>query len=250
MPKSFRPILTLLFPAILALSLPAHAQEIGLKDKTPHITTMGSADKEVVPDIATISLGIVTERPKAADAAGENAKASQAVVDEIKAQGIEARDIRTTSVTLSPIYDEVRDPNGRVTKRTLRAYSARNELQVRVRSIDKAGALARQLIDKGANNFNGIFFSIDKVEAQYDELRTKAMQDALRKAKIYAEAVGLKLGRVLEIQPEGGPVPMPRQQMMAAKAAMEDSSASAAIPVEPGVQRLTTQVQVTWELIQ
>jgi hypothetical protein len=122
-----------------------HAQQQlypSLKDSVPSITTNGVASAEVVPDIATISIGVDTERPNAADAARDNARATQAVVGEIKAQGIEAKDI----ITLSPVYDESTDANGRIIKRTLRGYSAHNSLSVRIRDITKAGTLASQLM--------------------------------------------------------------------------------------------------------
>ena len=100
---------------------------LSLKNSVPSITTNGVASTEVVPDIATILLGVDTGMPNAADAVHDDARAAQAIVGEIKAQGIEEKDIRTLSVTLSPDYDEVSDANGRVTKRTLRGYIAHNE---------------------------------------------------------------------------------------------------------------------------
>src|SRR5579875_1830539 len=133
----------------------------GLKDAVPFITTTGVASAEVVPDIATILLGVDTERPKAADAARDNARAAQAIVGEIRAQGIDAKDIKTLSITLSPVYDDVTNANGRA-KRTLRGYLAHNALSVRVRDIARAGILASQLMDKGANSLDGIEF--DAVE--------------------------------------------------------------------------------------
>src|SRR5208283_5442423 len=119
-----------------------HAQQQlypSLKDSVPSITTNGVASAEVVPDIATISIGVDTERPNAADAARDNARATQAVVGEIKAQGIEAKDIKTLSIILTPVYDESTDANGRIIKRTLRGYNAHNSLDVRIRDITKAG---------------------------------------------------------------------------------------------------------------
>jgi uncharacterized protein len=243
----------LTFIAALALGIAApaaHAQQQfypSLKDSVPSITTTGVASTEVVPDIATISIGVDTERPKAADAPRENARAAQAVVGEIKAQGIEAKDIKTLSITLSPVYDETTDANGRV-KRTLRGYLASNSLSVRIRDITKAGALAGQLMDKGANSFEGIEFDFSQKEAKYDGLRGDAVRDALRKANSYVNGVGIKLGRVLEIEtqpPETAPAPMSPRVLAAAP-----REASAAIPVEPGAQTLRTEVQVTWELAQ
>lgn len=76
---------------------------------------------------------------------------------------------------------------------------------MRIRDITKAGALAGQLIDKGANSFEGIAFDFSQKEAKYDGLRGDAVRDALRKANSYVNGVGIKLGRVLEIatQPPG-----------------------------------------------
>jgi hypothetical protein len=223
------------------------AQEIPvLKDSVPSITTTGEASVEVVPNVAILSLGVETERLKATDAAAENAKATQAVVADIKAQGIDARDIKTLGVTLSPVYDETTDANGRIVKRTLRGYQARNELSVRIRQTEKAGALAQQWIAKGANDFAGIAFDYDQKEAKYDALRSEAVRDALRKATSYTAGLGIRLGRVLTIGSPGGyPRPMAASPMSARVA---KSEAAVAIPVEPGVQTLRVEVEVSWEL--
>ena len=78
-------------------------------------------------------------------------------------------------------------------------------------------------------------------------MRGDAVRDALRKANSYVNGLGLKLGRVLEIAtqaPSPFPAGMPRNMRVAAK------REAAAVPVEPGVEMLRTEVQVTWELAQ
>ncbi|MGQ0443603.1 MAG: SIMPL domain-containing protein [Beijerinckiaceae bacterium] len=247
------PLARLAFIASLPLAIPAqmnsaHAQQVlSLKDSVPTITTNGVASSEVVPDIATISLGVDTERPNAANAARDNARAAQAIISQIKAQGIETKDIKTESVTLAPVYDVVTGANGR-TKQTLRGYNAHNSLSVRVREIAKAGILAGQLMDNGANSFGGITFDYTQKEAKYDALRGDAVRDALRKANSYINGLGLKLGRVLEIAtnlPYPVPVGLPPRTLGAAQ-----RESAAAVPVEPGVETLRTEVQITWELVQ
>jgi uncharacterized protein len=247
------PLAHLAFIAALPLAIGpqlsmAHAQNfVPSKDSVPSITTNGVASTEVVPDLATISLDVETERPKAADAARDNALAAQAIAGEIKAVGIEARDIKTLSVTLSPDYDEIRDANGYVTKRTLRGYIASNSLSVRIREVAKAGVLAGQLMDKGANSFEGITFDYTQKEAKYDALRGDAVRDALRKANSYVNGLGLKLGRVLEIATQvGSQVPGVFGGNMQPAGKRE----AAAVPVEPGSEVLRTEVEVTWELAQ
>jgi len=225
----------------------AHAQQVlSLKDSMPSITTNGVASTDAVPDIATISLGVDTERPTAAAAARDNARAAQAIIGEIKAQGIETKDTKTLSVTLAPDYDEVTDANGR-TKRTLRGYIAHNSLSVRVREIEKAGTLAGQLMDKGANSFDGIEFDYSQKEEKYDTLRGDAVRDALRKANSCVNGLGIRLGRILEIATQ---LPEPVAAGFGGMLPRGAPRAAAAIPVEPGVETLRTEVQVTWELAQ
>jgi uncharacterized protein YggE len=226
---------------------PARSQQlVPLKDSVPTITTNGVATTEVIPDIATITLGVETERPSAADAARDNAQAAQAIVGEIRAQGIEAKDIKTVSVTLAPVYDEVRDANGNISKRTLRGYLAHNLLSVRIRNIEKISLLTSQLMAKGANSMEGIEFDHTQKETKYDALRVEAVRDALRKATSYVTGLGIKLGRVLEIATHW-PTPIPAGASLRVTARPE---AASAIPIEPGVETLRTEVQVTWELAQ
>lgn len=237
------------FAAVAASSATrVDAQEFPtLKDALPSITTTGEARVDVVPNIAIIALGVETERPNAADAASENAKATQAVVNDVKAQGIDPRDIRTLGLTLMPVYDETTDPNGRVAKKTLRGYQARNDLRIKIRQIEKAGALAQQWIQKGANSFGGVEFDYDQKDAKYDALRGDAVRDALRKATSFTNGLGIRLGRVIEIAaPGGSPRPFAEAPMMA-RAARSDA---VAIPLDPGVQTLRVEVQVSWELAQ
>jgi uncharacterized protein len=230
--------------AFLTFAPSAAAAQAALKDAVPHITVVGHASTEVVPDIAILSLTVVTEKPTAEEAAAENARTAQALVAEIKAQGIDARDVQTQSITLSPVYDETSDGQSQL---KLRGYSARDSLEVRVRALGKAGAIARQLIDKGANEFEGISFKYEHEDEAYDKLRDAAVRDALRRAKDYLPAVGVKLGRVLEISPiEGGFEP--RANMALAAAPLRSSEVT--IPVETGTLTLETDVQVTWELQQ
>ena len=228
---------------LAAALLPLHAQ--AQEPKPGHIKLSTSASAEVAPDVALIQLGVVTEKKVASDAASENAKAAKAVIEQIKSLGIEPRDIRTLSVTVMPAYDEEKDATGRI-KRTLRAYSARNILEIRVRQVDKAGRIVSQLIDKGANVLGGVHFGVSDADERLDQLRVRALQEAARKARLYVEAMGVKLGRIVEIEPE---IQYPDESAAASMPARRFSDAPpVAIPVEPGMRTLSVRVTVTWVL--
>ncbi len=76
-------------------------------------------------------------------------------------------------------------------------------LQVRIRDVDKAGAIASRVVVEGsANTYNGLSFSVSDQDAREDDLRGKAVGDAMRKAALYAHGASMKLGRVLAIETE------------------------------------------------
>jgi uncharacterized protein YggE len=219
-----------------------------LLDMTPSISVAASATEEVVPDRATLLLGVVSNKPTASEAAAENAKASEAVIAEIKRQGISSRDIKTTALTVGPLFDEEKDANGRVVKRTQKGFRARNDLEVRTQATG-AGKLASRLIDAGASELRSITFSLSDAETHIDALRAGAMKDALHRARIYAEAIGLRLGKVLLIKPT--PDPEGQADMPSRRAPAGVSEAMGyMMPIEPGVQKLNVTVEVIWELAQ
>jgi uncharacterized protein YggE len=234
---------------VIMLSPAAHAQDDDsggtALDDIPHITITGEASTEEVPDIAEISLGVSTEKPRAVDAANETARIAHDLVEAAKAQGVESRDIRTQSVTLVQTFDNVNDANGHYIGRKPRGFSASNVIVLRVRALDKAGALAQSLIDKGATQLNGISFSVEHPERVMDTLLASAVRNAKRQAEIAAGAAGVKLGRVLLIErPEaktGGPLVRTAAPHLAMTGA-----AAASMPVEAGTQTLRTEMAVTW----
>lgn len=239
-----RPIFALSLALGLGAGFAQPAAAEPLKDSVPSVSVVGEATEEVAPDQATLHFGVVTERPTAAEAASENARAAATILDELKALGVVDADVRTQGVSLSPVTREERDPKGRAVA-AKQQYVARNDLGVRVRDIARAGDIAGRLMDKGVNSFQGVDYDYSEPEAKMDELRAKAVKDAERRARVYAEAAGLRLSRVLEIRPadEGAPFPRP-YAMKAAAAPMADG----APPMRPGVQRISARVSIVWAL--
>ena len=194
-----------IFAACVALAIscaPAFAQDADQKSPLPHITASGRAFVEVKPDIATLSLGVVSEKSAAAEATAENAQATAASIAVLKSLGVDPKDIKTTSLTLAPVIAEERDPKtNALTKRHVTSYRASSFLQARIRDVDKAGAIASRVVVEGsANSYNGLSFSVSDQDAREDDLRGKAVGDAMRKAALYAQGASMKLGRVLAIE--------------------------------------------------
>ena len=98
----------------------------------------------------------------------QNATRQQAVIDALKAEGIEARDIQTSGLNLSPrmVFAEGQPPK-------LSGYTAQNMVTVRVRDLARLGPVLDKLVETGANEINGIGFAREDMEAARDEARAR-----------------------------------------------------------------------------
>lgn len=217
-----------------ALALPLAAPS--LADGAGLITIIGEASVPATPDMATISLGVTTEGLTAAEAMAANSKALAAVIERLTGAGIAEHDLQTSNLSLSPNwvgYDSGQTP-------TISNYMAMNMLNVRVRDLASLGSVLDASIADGANTLNGITFELSAPRPVQDEARKAAVADAAAKAGLYAEAAGVKLGKVMSISEQqnyNGPMPV----FMEAKAASP-------VPVATGQIALQSSVTVTYAI--
>lgn len=230
------------FAAALAILALAAASSPSLADTQSRalLTVTGQGEAHAAPDMATITVGAVSEADTAADALTQNSTQVSAAIDALKAAGVEARDIQTNGFSVSPRYVNERDAN---TGPRIDGYRVSNSVVVRVRALDNVGSLLDTLVKAGANDIGGISFGITETGALKDTARTAAVADALHKAEIYAKAAGVRLGEIRAIDETGGPNPMPQPMMR-----MQAMEASAA-PIEAGEQTLSASVRVVYEIL-
>ncbi len=205
---------------------------------TRSVTVSASATVTAKPDAANIQSGIQTEANTAAKALEANTKAMSNLIDGLKSMGIEPRDIQTSQFSVNPRYNHHRD--GRPPDIT--GYQVTNEVSVLIRDTKQIGDILDKMIGLGANQMRGLNFIVTQAETLTDEARAKAVENARRRAELFAKAAGAEVGKVLEIREGGssGPGPRPMYEASARK--------SSAVPIESGEQNLSASVTVTWEL--
>ena len=167
-------------------------------------------------------------------------------MDELHAQGVASDEIQTVGVSLSPYSSEERDPRTGAVKRVQKGFRARNDMRATIKTIDNAGKIAQRIVEKGANAIQDIVFDLSDAEARLNKLRGDAVKNAHQRAEIYVDAIGLKLGKVLEIAPEPDEGQAP--QALQARGGFVAAKAADAMPIEAGRRKLTTRVTVTWAL--
>jgi uncharacterized protein YggE len=233
----------LLPTATLALCLFATSacaqQQAPMTDGTL-VSVSAQAEAHRVPDVASVSAGVVTQATDANEAMRANAAQMDKVMAAIHAAGIAERDIQTTGVNVNPQYQYAENTTPRIT-----GYQASNTVSLKVRDIGKLGKVLDALVASGANQVNGPSFEIDKPDAAYDEARRAALEKAQARAQMYAKALGLRVRRIVSIDEGGGFQPAPPMPMMAMAARSEKAYDTA---VSPGESTLTASLDVVFEL--
>jgi uncharacterized protein len=227
--------------ATLALAPAARAQMM-MQPAPPRIVTSGEGQIRVTPDRATVFIGVQSKALTAAAAAADNARRQKAVIDTLKAMGIPAAQIATQNYSVGP--DIRYEPNGGTPK--IVGYIVNNSVRVELKDVGQVGRVIDASLVKGANEVNGVQFSVSNVA----EARRSAIADATRSARADAEALaaaaGGSVGPLLEIS-SSGPVYRPVMQTMAMKGQV--MSAQAETPVEAGEQIITASVSATWTFL-
>jgi uncharacterized protein YggE len=203
-------------------------------ERTIHMN--GHAEIKVVPDTATLDIGVVVESATANEAVAENADIMSAVIEELKGIGLEERNIRTSHVSVYPVYNYEKE-------RTIEGYSASNNVQVTTTMLDRLGDIIDRSAAAGANQIGSIAFSVstDMQKEMREDLVDEAVEDAASKAGMLAENLGVRISGVQtsSLSDSGGY----RVQYEMPQAAMDEAVPT---PIQPGESTVSMSVQVTY----
>ena len=179
--------LLIAFLMALAAVSPAGALERILdisNDRWVEVTGEGSFS--AAPDFARVTVGVTSAGRNAGEAMAANARAANALISLIKAEGVAPADIQTSDVSISPTFSQ--SSPGQTSSPTITGYSVSNNVTVNVRDISRLGSLLDKAVAAGANSIYGIGFGHNNPSALLDKARPLAVADARRKAEIYAGA--------------------------------------------------------------
>lgn len=204
----------------------------------------GEGTASAAPDLAVINSGVVSEAATAREALDANSAAMAKLVETIKAAGVEDKDIATSGFSVQPRYIYSQRKDGTQEPPRITGYEVRNTVTVKVRDLSKLGGVLDKAVTEGSNQIDSLSFDIADKKKLYEEARKEAFADARAKAELYAEAAGVKLGRLRELSEQQSPgFPPPRPMMR-----MEMKAAQADVPIERGEQEIAVNVIATWEI--
>lgn len=202
------------------------------------VSVTGTGFVELVRDRATTEIGVSLLRPNAKSAMTQAQQVYTDVRAAMLAVGVKAKDLTTSGISLYPEYDywtfEDREP-------VLLGYRARITVAVEA-SIEVAAEVFDAAVEAGGDavTVSGISFDVDAKQQANDNSRKRAIRDARAKAKMYATELGMELGEAVKVVEVSSTMPAPIRP--------DYDKGEGAVPIDPGIARTTTVVEVTFEI--
>jgi len=224
-------------------------REYGIQNS---ITVTGNGEVVSVPDIATFSFTVRSEKSTVEASQKEVTDKTNKIISALKDKGVDEKDIKTTGYNIYPQYDYNNiqcfaypcPPS----KQVLRGYEVSHSITVKVRDTKNTGDLLTMVGEYEVENVSGINFSIDDEDALMEEARSLAIDDAKNKADQLAKDLGVKLVRVVSFYENNYPMPYYADSygVMGKGGDMMESSVAPEIPT--GENTITSNVSVTYEI--
>ncbi len=207
------------------------------------LTVTGNAVISAAPDTAHITLGVETSNPPSAEvAAAENAERMAKVMAALKALGgLTEGEISTSGFNIYS-YNQVVNRNTPEEK-TITTYQVQNRITIITKDLDRVGQIVDAAVKAGANQVQGISFDL----ADKQELQLQALQNAVKQAKMKAEAMaesaGITLHGIFSLNEDYGSY-VALQDTMVMRAAAFGKEAETSIT--PGEIEITAKVTVVY----
>ncbi len=215
---------------------------VGVSDlSAPTIVVSATGKASAVPDIATVDMTVSETNASGTTAQSDVSKKMKTLQDAILALGIPAADLKTSSFSLSPVYDYDVSPA------VLTGYESSESLTVKIRNADLVSSILDAGPKNGATNVSDLRYDIDDTSVVNQEARVDAMAKVQTDAANIAKAMGGRVGRVVSYsESTGGSVPI-YYGMLSESTKSADTVAP---PIQTGTQDVELTVTVTYSFVQ
>lgn len=206
------------------------------------VTVRGTGTVSAEPDRIRLSMQVMVRGESASTVMTTASQRTKAVLDLLKSHGVEEKDIQTTRVAVSPVYDYEK----RTQPPPIIGYTAGNDFTALFKSgsMNKLGEFLDKAVEAGASNFGSLIYESSDQSGLEEQALGEAAKNARARAEVLASQLGARAGSVLSITETGMSVPSPIVQDY-----IRSESAMAA-PVMTGEVNVVARVDVVFELLE
>ncbi len=208
-------------------------------NKSSELSVVGEGKIDVVPDKALINVGITVQNASTAEEAQKSInQTNNKLIQAMKSLGVNAGDIKTSNYSINPTYSSRPEAT-----QTISGYSGNATITITLKNAALVPQALEAATKAGANEIQGVSFSIDDPNKYREEARNKAISNAKDQAEKLAKTLGIRLGKVTNIIESSPGEPNP---IFKTADVMSAPSGGAPI-VEPGTQTITSIVTLYFE---
>ena len=202
----------------------------------PGILAGGDATVKALPDIAILTIGATTQARTAAEAQTALSDKIAKVLQRAKDLKIVEKDTKSSGYTIYPQYQSGPDKAP-----TIAGYQATQSVTFTLRDVNAVGKALDSFVQGDAATNVQVRFALDDPKPKQIEALKLAIDDARAKAKVMADAAGVRLGKVLAVV-ESANAPGPLFQGDFRYGTPSPAGAGASVPV--GELDVVVRVQV------
>jgi len=163
---------------------------VDLNTQQQGIWVSGQGEVTVIPDLATLWLGVEAQADTVTEAQAQAAEAMENVMTALTDSDVDEDDIQTQYFSIDQVTRWDDD------EPIVIGYRVTNMVTAEIRDVDEVGAIIDAVVEAGGDliRINNIAFSVDDPSQYYEEAREEAMADAEDKAEQLADLAGVELG--------------------------------------------------------
>ena len=168
--------------------------------RTIHIKGTGHAAQ--IPDAAVLSLTLTAQNKEYSAALKIGSQQVEMLREAIVEAGFQSDDLKTINFNVRAVYEreEVRDGAAKRFREIFVGFECRHDLKL---TFDFDNEKLNAAVDTIAASLSqpkiSIAFTVKDIDAFSDKILKSAARDAKRKAKILCAALGVNLGKLLEV---------------------------------------------------
>jgi len=156
------------------------------------ISVTGTAEVNVAPDEAVLSLGVESRDKDLSVAKAQHDSRVRKLLAEARNAGVEEKNIQTSALQMRPEYSEEKVPK-------FLAYEVSQTIQVTLKDLSKYENLITKLLESGVNRIDSVEFLLAEPRKYKDDARVKAIRAAREKATAMAAELGQTIGKPWDI---------------------------------------------------
>ena len=221
---------------ILASSLGMQFAEAAAPIRYISVSSIGTV--KVTPDAVRLNASVSAIAKVSKDALSTANIAADKFRTAILANGIDKKNLASTTITVYPEYNYTQEAGN-----VLTGYRATQSFEVVIRNAAKAGEIVDAVVASAGDALyvNGVTpFVYDNSKAT-EAARISAVKNAKAKASSYAKLLGVKIGKIINLQESSAPSSYPISMVQA-------KSDAGATQIDLGQQDVSVSVSTKWAI--